>query len=409
MQVTIVSVADLAHGVVEQPDQLGRGQRQARVGPHGRPQLAHHGGRPHPAAHDVADDDRGAAHAELDDVEPVTTDLRALDAGAVVGRDLQLVGDEIALGEQAALQLGGDRVLAGGRLAIGLRRGQLRLGRALLGDVLDAAAQEARAAVLVADDLGPHPGEVPLTVGPRRVQLQVDGRAVLGRALRGGPHHVPIGGFGGVADGRERDGRFVGREAGDAQCLGAHPDRVAAQVDLEAADGGQPLGVVEQLLAALELGHEPPYPVEFEVRPDAGQQLAGRERLDQVVVGAGLQPLDGRVVARAGREHDHRDVHRGRVLAHGGEQAEAVEHRHHHVGQHEVGRRRRRCARAPRRRCRRWSPGTTRTAGCGRTRACRRCRRRRGSAARRRRPPARPRRRRPRRCHRSDSARYPAL
>ena len=44
-----------------------------------------------------------------------------------------------------------------------------------------------------------------------------------------------------------------------------------------------------------------------QVRVDAGEQLARRERLDQVVVGAGLEALDARLLAGARREQDHRE------------------------------------------------------------------------------------------------------
>ena len=47
-------------------------------------------------------------------------------------------------------------------------------------------------------------------------------------------------------------------------------------------------------------------PRHLEVRLDAGQQLAGAERLDQVVVGAGLHALDPALLAGAGRQQDDR-------------------------------------------------------------------------------------------------------
>ena len=140
-------LAEVADQAVERLQQVGRRQVEPGVGPHRRPQLAHHGGRPHAAAHHVADDQRGPAAAELDHVVPVAADLGALDAGAVVGRDLEVVEVEARLRQQAALQLVGDRVLAGGRLGVGGGQRQRLLGRAALGDVLHRPAQHLPLAV----------------------------------------------------------------------------------------------------------------------------------------------------------------------------------------------------------------------------------------------------------------------
>jgi hypothetical protein len=76
---------------------------------------------------------------------------------------------------------------------------------------------------------------------------------------------------------------------------------------------------------------------EVEVRAHAGDQLARGERLDEVVVGAGRQPLDGGLLAGAGREHDHRQLRRRRVGAQPREQPEAVELGHHRVREDQVG------------------------------------------------------------------------
>ena len=95
-------------------------------------------------------------------------------------------------------------------------------------------------------------------------------------------------------------------------------------------------------------------PAELEVRADAGHQLLGGERLDQVVVGAGRQPLDGRLLAGAGGQQQHRHAGGPRVGAERGQQPHPVQPRHHHVADDEV--RRRGAARPPARPARRAPP-----------------------------------------------------
>ena len=71
----------------------------------------------------------------------------------------------------------------------------------------------------------------------------------------------------------------------------------------------------------------------------ARMQLAGREWLREVIVDTGVDALDARILARTGRKEDHRKLARGRAVAQGLQKTEAVEPRHHHVGEHEIGRR----------------------------------------------------------------------
>ena len=66
-------------------------------------------------------------------------------------------------------------------------------------------------------------------------------------------------------------------------------------------------------------------------------QLAQRERLDEVVVGAGVEALDAIVDRVARGEHEHRGAVAG--LAHAPADLEAVEPGHAHVEDHGVGRR----------------------------------------------------------------------
>ena len=61
-------------------------------------------------------------------------------------------------------------------------------------------------------------------------------------------------------------------------------------------------------LCAQRLAGLPPQPGHLQVGRHPGQQLPGAERLDQVVVGPGLHPLDPALLAGAGRQHDDRHV-----------------------------------------------------------------------------------------------------
>jgi hypothetical protein len=73
------------------------------------------------------------------------------------------------------------------------------------------------------------------------------------------------------------------------------------------------------------------------VRVDTRQQLARAEGLGQVVIGAGCHALHTALLASAGREQDDGDVARARLGAQLAQQSEAVEARHHHVRQDEIG------------------------------------------------------------------------
>ncbi len=87
-----------------------------------------------------------------------------------------------------------------------------------------------------------------------------------------------------------------------------------SEVELPAADAGQPLRLVEQRAARLQLVARAPDALELQVRAHPREQLARGERLDEVVVGARLQALDRALLARARGEHDHRHVAQQRVL-----------------------------------------------------------------------------------------------
>ena len=75
----------------------------------------------------------------------------------------------------------------------------------------------------------------------------------------------------------------------------------------------------------------------FQMRLDSGQQFARAERLDQIVVRAGMHSLDPRLFTRTRRKQNDRNVSEIRVGTKFAQQPEAVQPRHHHVCQHQVG------------------------------------------------------------------------
>ena len=159
---------DLGGEAVEELDDLVRRQVEPGVGPYGRAQLAHHGGGAHPAPHDVADDEGGAAGAEGDDVVPVAADGGVGAAGLVGGGDAEVVGLLEFLGQQAALEGDGGLVQAAFALA------QPFGGLDLVGDVGGEDEDAAPLGIgVVGLDRGAGEGEVTLTGegGGRRPRL----------------------------------------------------------------------------------------------------------------------------------------------------------------------------------------------------------------------------------------------
>ena len=72
----------------------------------------------------------------------------------------------------------------------------------------------------------------------------------------------------------------------------------------------------------------------------------GPEGLDEIVVGPRLEPFDAGFLARPGREEDDGDRGGRGVAAELAQDAESVEHRHHHIGITRSGGCRRAAARA---------------------------------------------------------------
>ena len=95
---------------------------------------------------------------------------------------------------------------------------------------------------------------------------------------------------------------------------------------LELRFAAQPLLALRRVAA--QIGH-------LQVRRDTRQQLPRRKRLHEIVVGAGLQSFDARLLARPRGNQDHRHAAEGRVVANGSQQAESIQLRHHDVRQHQ--------------------------------------------------------------------------
>ena len=222
-------------------------QVEPGVGAHRGAQLAHHRGRAHAAAHHVADDERGAPGAELDDVVPVAADLRALDARrGSRWRPRGARGRRPACGQQAALQLVGDRVLARG----GLRGRRRRRGSACSASrcsvmSCSAAAQHDRRAVVVALAARRARGRMrSAPSGGTTPALDVERRAALDRVRRSRPRRARgrRGGRRSSAPSRPPARELLARRCASRRRNSSEPrTALGREVDLPAADPGEPL------------------------------------------------------------------------------------------------------------------------------------------------------------------------
>lgn len=139
---------DLGGEAVEELEHLVRGQVEAGVGPDRRAELAHDGRRADASAHDVADDEGGAAAAEGDHVVPVAADRGLGAAGVVGGGDAQVVGLLQLLRQEGALE--GD----GGLALAAFARAQAARGLGVVGDVGGEDEDAAAVAVVALGDRG---------------------------------------------------------------------------------------------------------------------------------------------------------------------------------------------------------------------------------------------------------------
>ena len=74
----------------------------------------------------------------------------------------------------------------------------------------------------------------------------------------------------------------------------------------------------------------------LQMRRHSGEQLTRTERFHEIVVGSSLHALDSALFPGARGQHDHWHAARAGISAERPQQAEPIESRHHHVGQHKI-------------------------------------------------------------------------
>ena len=199
-------------------------------------------------------------------------------------------------------------------------RDQRPLGLALHGDVLVAPADEHGRPVGVPLDLGDGAEDAHLAVRQHVPLLVVDGLARRGRTLERAPDASPIVRVDPLGDDALRAARsrelLRGHLQLARQLLGALIAPVSTSISqLPTRPGAGPRRAgAGWPRSSRRLRRDP---LELEVGLHPGQQLPAGERLDQVVVGAGLEALDRRLLTGARRHQHDRDAGGERVLAQG--------------------------------------------------------------------------------------------
>ena len=183
---------------------------------------------------------------------------------------------------------------------------------------------------------------------PAHAVLAAVGAAAGQRFLQSLRHALPISGVYRLHDLMQRQpgADTLGRQAeGTRESLVAYED-IGAHVPDPGADDRAGverqlhplgLGLRFRLARPYRLRRLAPQQRHRDVGGRARQQFAGRERLDQIIVGAGVKALDLGFLAGARRQHDDWQVAQLRAFAHRTQQTEAIELGHHHIADQQVG------------------------------------------------------------------------
>ena len=109
------------------------------------------------------------------------------------------------------------------------------------------------------------------------------------------------------------------------------------EIDLGGQHAGGPVENFEPMrLVAQDRGGLRAPSGQLDMAGDTGEQLAGAERLGQIIVGPGPQALDLRLLAGPRGQQNDRDVAQRRIGAQALQKIDAVHHRHHDVAQDEI-------------------------------------------------------------------------
>ena len=124
------------------------------------------------------------------------------------------------------------------------------------------------------------------------------------------------------------------------QALGPESEKVGeGGVDLD--DGAGLVAEEEGFVQRVEQGRAPPGVVaaharELHVGPDPREQFSGRERFDEIVVGARLQALDRGFLPGPGGQQQDRNIRGTKVRAQRRDELKAADAGHHHIADDDV-------------------------------------------------------------------------
>ena len=206
-------------------------------------------------------------------------------------------------------------------------------GVVLRGDISEGADHDPAPGVGVLGmvEVDGHPQPVPVAV----VHWNGEGAVRLVEQFRKCLLDLPVGGGIGVC---RRPPRVLGLIR---QAVCAVPEDVGERrVDLD--DRAVLVADEEGLLQRVDQGRAPArvmvaQPRQFDDAAHAREEFGGRERLDEIVVGAGLQAFDGGFLPGACGQQQHGHGRGAGIGPQRGNQGQSVQPGHHHVADHEVG------------------------------------------------------------------------